>query len=214
MASVRMKRPKKRWGVGCYLNPPDQINTRRATSKGRAPLNVAQVLAVLATLACQPDQVPVTAPTTPQRQFVLEDFDLQERHAGNVIWQGHAAYGDGDLEHSQVKRLVLTRCPQTQDERTVTLHAEQADLALAAGRADFVPVCVQDGADGVLRGSRAHYDGQARTLTAEGPITFETPTGTLSASRAQMHLGDGTLMLQGPVVGRLLPPVRATGNAH
>lgn len=155
--------------------------------------------------ACRPTPIMLQADETPEREFILETLTFEERRDGRLLWQGHAKRGAGDLAISDVDGLELVRTPQTPTEAPLHIVADKAHLALAQGQAHFTPVLAYDDSGRRLVGTSADYDEALGTLHADGPITVTSPRAKLTASAATLVIEAGSLMLDGPITGRIEP---------
>jgi hypothetical protein len=155
--------------------------------------------------ACNDNEV-VSAPTTPGRQFVFENLQIQERKAGKMVWQGTARRADGDLSDADVQDVKLRCIANDGDGRPYDVFAPRAQLALDRGQATFEAVRIVDAQGVTLEASRADYDSAKGTIAASGPLTFTARGLAAHAQSATVSLATGRVDITGPVEGRFQKP--------
>lgn len=161
--------------------------------------------------ACDTDgRPPPTVLEAPSRQFVFEGVQIEERRAGRVLWSGTAKIADGDLSATDVIDVVLIYSPNADETRRFEVHAPRAHLAFDAGTATFEQVQIIDATGGTLDAGEAHYNEKTARIVASGPILFSARGLEAHASSGVVHLEDGTVEIEGPIVGRFNP--RADAN--
>lgn len=166
------------------------------------------LLGGLSTLHCaDPVDKPTTTTSTPGRQFTMTTIQIEERREGQTLWSGKAASSEGDFSQTTVKDLILTRPSQGPGQSTIRVEAPSADLNLARGVAHFTDVRIEDTAGRTLNAGEAHYSEAKNAIEAEGPMLLQATELQVSGTRAHLNLASGALLIEGPIVGTLTPPI-------
>ena len=155
--------------------------------------------------ACNDEQV-ASAPSTPGRQFVFENLQIEERKAGKLIWHGTARRADGDLSDADVQDVKLRCIANNGDGKPYDVTAPRAQLALDRGQATFESVRIVDAQGVTLEAGRADYDEAKSTLVASSPLTFTARGFAAHATSATVMLDTGQVDITGPVEGRFQKP--------
>ncbi len=158
---------------------------------------------LLALCACDDNaRPPPAAIDAPARQFVFEGLQIEERRGGRVLWSGTAKISDGDLTEADMQDVVLSYSPGANGGQRFEVRAPRAHLAFDAGTATFEQVQIVDETGGTLDAGEARYDEKTSRIIASGPILFTARGFTARAERGVVHLDDGSIDIEGPIVGR------------
>lgn len=149
-------------------------------------------------LACE-DALPV-AEETPERAFVLNGVNIDDQQPDGSRWQGRAQRARGSLDESDFEqiRIVVTGAEQ----RSYVIEAPRGTMNFETRRGVFQDMVVTDEDGGVVRAGVGHYDGEAGTLSTDGPMALESNGIVVDASRAVIDLETGAMDVQGPIQGR------------
>ena len=143
---------------------------------------------------------------TPERRFVFERLQIEERKAGKPVWQGTAERAEGDLSEADVQEVRLHCVSDGENGRPYDVYAPRAHLALDDGKARFEEVRVVDATGGTLDAGIADYDEKTARIVARGPLTFFANGLVAHATAATVMLDSGNIDIVGPVVGRFEKP--------
>ncbi|MBI5511095.1 MAG: hypothetical protein HY903_20220 [Deltaproteobacteria bacterium] len=155
--------------------------------------------------ACN-EAAPAPVAATPERQFVFDHLQIQERKGGKLTWTGTARRAAGDLSQADAEEVHLQCESQENGGKTYQVFAPKAHLALDLGRADFEAVRIVDAGGVSLEAGVAHYDEAAGLLSADGPLTLTAHGLVAHATSARLRLDTGEVSIVGPVTGRYLRP--------
>ncbi|MEO0593991.1 MAG: hypothetical protein AAFZ38_10450 [Myxococcota bacterium] len=150
-------------------------------------------------LACD-DALPV-AEETPERAFVLNGVNIDDQQPDGSRWQGRAQRARGSLDESDFEqiRIVITGAEQ---QRSYVIEAPRGTMNFETRRGVFQDMVVTDEDGGVVRAGVGHYDGEAGTLSTDGPMALESNGIVVDAPRAVIDLETGAMDVQGPIQGR------------
>lgn len=146
------------------------------------------------------------AAETPPRAFVLGRVHIDDRQPNGSSWVGTAQRAEGSLEESDFQDLELTLT--TGEQRIYSVRAPSGTMNFDAQKGVFQNLVVTDDQGGVLTAGVGYYDGEAGTLTTEGPMEFTAQDVTMRAPRGVIDLESGAMTVEGPVKGRYVnsPP--------
>ncbi|MEO1175083.1 MAG: hypothetical protein AAFX94_23970, partial [Myxococcota bacterium] len=108
---------------------------------------------------------------------------------------------EGSLEESDFEDLELT-LTTGEPVRIYVVRAPTGTMNFDERKGVFKDLVVTDDQGGVLRAGVGYYDGNARTLTTEGPMEFTAQEVTMRAPRGVIDLESGAMTVEGPVNGR------------
>jgi len=161
---------------------------------------------LVAVAACD-DPIPDTV-ETPERQFVFEGMQMEERRGERVLWTGTGERADGDMSSAWVENLEIEYAGQPGKAGDVLVKAPRALLEFDAGLATFEQVVIEDDAGGTLHAGRARYEEEHAHILAEGPLEFSARGMTAHATSAVILLDEGTVNIKGPVRGVYVRPAQ------
>jgi hypothetical protein len=162
------------------------------------------VLTLAAVTACD-DPIPDPV-ETPERQFVFEGMQIEERRGERVLWTGTGARADGDMSSAWVENVELEYAGEPAKAGDVVVQSPRALLQFDDGVATFEEVVITDQAGGTLHAGRARYEEEHSHILADGPVEFSARGMTAHATRGVVLLDEGQVDIEGPVQGVYIRP--------
>jgi hypothetical protein len=169
---------------------------------------VLVILLIAGPAACDEPAPIAIAPDAeePERVFIFEGVEIEQRRGGRTIWSGTAQRADGDLDDLDVSDVQLTYIDDGPDARRYQLQSPSAHLALEGGEATFDQVRITDEHGGRVDAGRARYDEKEACIVAAGPVLFSAQGLEAHATSGVVHLERGAVEIAGPIVGRFVKP--------
>ncbi len=143
---------------------------------------------------------------TPERQFVFEGMQIEERRGERVLWTGTGERADGDMTSAWVDNVELEYAAVPERAGNVMVVSPRALLEFDAGLATFEEVVIRDDAGGTLEAGRARYEEEHSHILASGPLQFSAGGMTAHAESGVVLLDQGRVDIEGPVRGVYLRP--------
>lgn len=163
------------------------------------------LLSVFLTLVVSCDEHLPIAEETPQGAFVLNQVQIDDKHPDGTRWHGVAKSARGNLNESDFETIEVT-ITSGDTGRSFVVNAPQGTMNFETRQGVFHDLVVTDEDGGVLRAGLGRYNGEAGTLTTEGPMIFEAQGLSMTAPQGVMDLQSGELDVVGPITGRYDAP--------
>ena len=156
---------------------------------------------LLSNLGCAPENSPgQKAPSSQDTQFEITDLLLYEGPVENMTWQAVAKTATGDLQNTVVTGVRVTHHLE-KSSHTVILNAPRGTLSPRTHDAFLQEATVEDSFERRMKIPSLTYRRKLETIGGSGPIEIDGPGYSLSASKLEYQLKNGSLLLSGPVEG-------------
>lgn len=142
----------------------------------------------------------------PNRVFIFENVEIEQRGDGRTVWSGTAKRADGDLDDLDVRDVELTVVTGNPNARQYLMRSPSGHLAPKTGEATFAQVRVTDEHGGRIDAGKARYVEKQARIVADGPVLFSSQGLEAHATSGTMNLREGTVEIVGPIIGRFVAP--------